>query len=113
MYDLVVNGVEYRNVIYKDKEYIIQYTGDGKQTKHNNRYRVVNLAGDEENHTHLNSKNVCKQCIDLVSHGKIPRVAKKYIIKSCYRLSTDEEYREKVMDLYERKRDRQRQAYVR
>jgi hypothetical protein len=47
----------------------------------------------------------------MVQHGKLPRTSKKYIIRSCIRLSTDDCYKEKVIQLLEIKQRKGKQAY--
>lgn len=108
MHNKNINGKLYTNVIYIDEEFIIQFIKNPRRTnKYNNRYRVVNTKGSEENHTHLNNLGVCKKCIKFVKENKLPLTAKKYVIMSCYRLSIDEKYKGKVMNLYNRKKNKQ------
>lgn len=111
MYEMTVKGVIYENVVYSDKGYIVQETGTRFSGKYNNKYRVLNTHGEDKNHTHLNSFDVCKAVIHLVQHGKLPRTAKKYIIRSCIRLSTDDEYKGKVECLLKTKLNKGKQAY--
>ena len=112
-FDLIIKGKKYNNIIYKDKEFVIQYTKPNKRNrKYNNRYRLVNTNGYKDTlHTHLNNLDVCKQCIFMVRQNKLPRTAKKYLIKSCYRISNDEEYRKKALDFYNRKKNKGKQKY--
>lgn len=108
MYNKIINEIEYTNVIYEDKPFIVQFIKNPRnKSKYNNKYRLVNTEGNKDCHTHLNNLGVCKKCILFVSKKKLPLTAQKYIIKSCYRLSIDEDYKEKVLDLYNRKRKKQ------
>lgn len=97
-----------------DGEYIVQFIKHprNKYRNYNNKYRVVNTSGTEENHTHLNNIGVCKKVIELTKNKKLPLTAKKYLIKSCYRLSTDKDYKAKVNSLYEEKINKNKQKYV-
>lgn len=111
MYELTVKGVTYENVVYNDKGFIVQETGTRFSGKYNNKYRVQNTYGTEDNHTHLHSLDKCKEVIAMVKHNKLPRTSKKYIIRSCYRLSIDDHYKDKVIQLLETKRNKGKQAY--
>lgn len=111
MRDKNINGITYTNVIYEDEEFLIQYIKNPRKNgKSNNRYRVVNTNG-KDNHTHLNNLGVCKKCIKFVKNKKLPLTAKKYLIMSCYRLSIDKKYKNEVMDLYEKKKNKQKYYY--
>lgn len=107
MYDKVVGGYVYTNVIYEGDGFLIQKIFSKIKGRGNNRYRTVNLHGSEDNHTHLNDLKVCKKCIELVMKKQVPRTKNKYIIKSCYRLSTHDEYRNELIALYLKKLDKQ------
>lgn len=107
MYDKVVGDYVYTNVIYETDGFLIHKVFSKRKGKGNNRYRTVNLKGDEDNHTHLNDLKVCKKCIELVQKMQVPRTKNKYIIKSCYKLSTNDDYRDKLTQLYLKKLDRQ------
>lgn len=104
MYDMTINGILYSNIIYSDKEYLIQRTGNNK--RYNNRYRVVNTRGTD-NHTHINNLGVCKRIINLVKRNELPCTAHEYLIMSCYRLSIDASYKKEAMRLYRDKKDKQ------
>lgn len=111
MQDITVNGVTYFNVIYCDKGFIVQETGTRHSGKYNNKYRLQNLHGEENNHTHLNSLDVCKAVISLVSKKKLPRDKKPYVMRSCIRVSTDKAYANKVEALIQTKTNKGRKAY--
>lgn len=111
MYELTIKGVTYENVVYSDKGFIVQETGTRFSGKYNNKYRVQNTYGTKDNHTHLHSLDKCKEVITMVEHNKLPRDSKKYVMKSCIRLSTDECYREKVQALIDIKRNKSQQSY--
>jgi hypothetical protein len=111
MYELTVNGIKYENVVYNDKGFIVQETGTRYSGKYNNKYRIQNTYGTDENHTHLHSLDKCKEVIALVIHNRLPRGSKKYVMKSCFRLSIDEDYRDKVQALIETKRNKGQQSY--
>lgn len=102
-YNRIINGIEYENIIYEDKEFLIQYVRPRRKGKYNNRFRLVNVGG-EDTHTHLNNIGVCKKVIKFVREKKLPLTSKKYLIISCHRLSLDKEYKEDLMDLYNRKK---------
>lgn len=103
----VIKGIKYTNILHEEENFLIQYIVD--KPKYSNKYRVVNLLGDrDKSHTHLNDVGTCFKCIKLVKGNKIPHTADKYIILSCYRLSIDPDYREEVLDLYYRKKSKQK-----
>lgn len=109
--DLEINGNLYTDVIYKDKEYIIQETGTIKNTKYNNKYKLINTKGGPDYHTHLNNIGVCKKIINFERRKKLLLQARKYLIISCSRVTLDPEYRKKCIDYYNLKRNKGKQKY--
>ena len=77
MYTRLINGVEYDHVVYEQKGFIVHVTSNRYNGKYNNKYRLVNTRAGDKYHTHLNSLNACKRCIDYVEHKRIPLVSKK------------------------------------
>lgn len=75
-----------------------------------NGFRIT-LDDESDLHTHLKSRNFCKKLIDCVVDRKIPTRVSNYVLESCCRLSTDENYIRKVSELLEVKRNKTKQFY--
>lgn len=85
--------------VYKKNVYVIYSNTEG--------YIIHNTTKDFENgHTHLNNFKTAKFIIDLAIHKSIPHHLCTYFLVSLMRISTDEEYIEKINSLYETKKDR-------
>lgn len=83
------------NVIYKYKEYIALDNGQQRIIK--------NSKGKEEHHAHFDTKNIdtIKTCIKLCDQKKVPR--SNYILTACMRLTLDQEYKENLKRIRERR----------
>lgn len=75
-----------------------------------NGFRIT-LDDGSDKHTHIKSKAFCKKPIDYVVDKKIPTRVSNYVLESCIRLSTDENYIRKVTELLEVKRSKTKQFY--
>lgn len=75
-----------------------------------NGFRIT-LDDGSDKHTHIKSKAFCKKLIDYVVDKKIPTRVSNYVLESCIRLSTDENYIRKVTELLEVKRSKTKQFY--
>ena len=77
-------------------------------------YLVANTDGNYENHTHIPVRsrtgereyNVCKHLILLLESKQIPR--SKYLLTSAIRLTLDEKYKEQLLEV----QNRRKQKYV-
>lgn len=75
-----------------------------------NGFRIT-LDGGSDKHTHIRSKGFCKKLIDYVVDRKIPKRVGNYVLESCIRLSTDENYIRKVSELLEVRKSKAKQFY--
>lgn len=75
-----------------------------------NGFRIT-LDDGSDRHTHIKSKGFCKKLIDYVVDKKVPTRVSNYVLESCIRLSTDENYIRKVTELLEVKRSKTKQFY--
>ena len=75
-----------------------------------NGFRIT-LDDGSDKHTHIKSKGFCKKLIDYVEDKKVPTRVSNYVLESCIRLSTDENYIRKVTELLEVKRSKTKQFY--
>lgn len=58
----------------------------------------------KDGHTHLNSFKSAKYLVDLVIHKSIPYHLDRYRLISLTRITEDEEYKRKIMELLQNKR---------
>lgn len=75
-----------------------------------NGFRIT-LDDGSDQHTHLKSKRFCKKLIDYVVDRKVPKRVGNYVLESCVRLSTDENYIRKVAELLEVRKSKTKQFY--
>lgn len=75
-----------------------------------NGFRIT-LDGGFDKHTHIKSKGFYKKLIDYVVDKKVPTRVSNYVLESCIRLSTDENYIRKVTELLEVRKNKTRQFY--
>ena len=71
----------------------------------------ITLDDGSDKHTHIKSKGFCKKLIDYVVGKKVPTRVSNYVLESCIRLSTDENYIQKVTELLDVKRSKSKQFY--
>lgn len=57
-------------------------------------YTIKNSKGDESNHAHFNKYSIACSVLDWVYNKKIPK--SKYYANSCFRLTTDKIYKERL-----------------
>ena len=90
-------------LVYKKQSYEVYIT--------NSSLVVINMSGEYENHAHLtktvDSKgkiklSTAKTLIDIVIKKKIPR--SNYLVTSAMRLTTDEEYKNNLMKVLDRRK---------
>lgn len=86
----------------KYRGYMIDSTENG--------FRIT-LDGGSDKHTHIHSKGFCKKLIDYVVDKKVPTRVSNYILESCVRLSTDENYIRKVSELLDVRKNKTKQFY--
>lgn len=75
-----------------------------------NGFRIT-LDDDSDRHTHLKSKHFCMKLIDYVVDRKVPTRVGNYVLESCIRLSTDENYIRKVTELLDARKNKTKQFY--
>ena len=71
----------------------------------------ITLDDGSDKHTHIKSKGFCKKLIDYVVDKKVPTRVSNYILESCIRLSTNDDYARKVTELLEVRKNKTRQFY--
>ena len=90
-------------LVYKKQSYEVYIT--------NSSLVVINMSGEYENHAHLtktvDSKgkiklSTAKTLIDIVIKKKIPK--SNYLVTSAMRLTTDEEYKNNLMKVLDRRK---------
>ena len=90
-------------LVYKKQSYEVYVT--------NSSLVVINMFGEYENHAHLtktvDSKgkiklSIAKTLIDIVIKKKIPK--SNYLVTSAMRLTTDEEYKNNLMKVLNRRK---------
>ena len=86
-----------------------KYRGYRIETTENG-FRIT-LDDGSDRHTHIRSKGFCKKLIDYVVDKKVPTRVSNYVLESCVRLSTDENYIRKVTELLEVKCSKSKQFY--
>ena len=75
-----------------------------------NGFRIT-LNDGSDKHTHIRSRHFCKKLIDYVVDKKVPTRVSNYILESCIRLSTNDDYARKVTELLEVRKNKTRQFY--
>lgn len=72
---------------------------------HNNRnYTLINLKGIRENHGHFKKFDTCLMLIRLMKDQIVPR--SKYLQNAVLRISTDEKYKQKILNKQEKLRNK-------
>lgn len=75
-----------------------------------NGFRIT-LDDGSGKHTHIKSKSFCKRLIDFVVDNKVPPRVSNYILESCIRLSSKENYIQKISKLIETRKLKDKQYY--
>ena len=71
-------------------------------------YIVINKDKEfKQGHTHITNFNTAKYLIDMVLYSRMPYHLPIYLLISLQRLSTDENYRDKIGELIQNKRDKE------
>ena len=65
---------------------------------------LINTEGERENHAHLKKQSTCHLLIRLIGKKIVPR--SEYLRGSCLRLTTDEDYRNKILQKCEKDREK-------
>ena len=86
-----------------------KYRGYRIETTENG-FRIT-LDDGSDRHTHIKSKGFCKKLIDYVVDKKVPTRVSNYVLESCIRLSTDENYTRKLTELLEARKNKAKQFY--
>ena len=75
----------------------VVFCNDEFKIIHNNRnYTLINLKGERENHGHLQKFETCLMLMRLMKKFIVPK--SKYLQDAVLRISTDEIYRQKVLN---------------
>ena len=82
-----------------EKDFKIDRLQDGS-------FRVTRTDIDGDYHTHMISKRLAKTVIHNVCYGKIPLNSRDYTLISMYRLSNDAEYREKIQEILDTRKQK-------
>lgn len=82
-----------------EKDFKIERIQDGS-------FRVTRTDIDGGYHTHMKSKRLAKTVIRNVCYGKIPLNSRNYTLISMYRLSNDEEYRGKIQEILDTRKQK-------
>lgn len=82
-----------------EKDFKIERIQDGS-------FRVTRTDIDGDYHTHMLSKRLAKTVIHNVCYGKIPLNSRNYTLISMYRLSNDEEYRGKIQEILDTRKQK-------
>jgi hypothetical protein len=82
-----------------EKDFKIERIQDGS-------FRVTRTDIDGDYHTHMKSKRLAKTVIHNVCYGKIPLNSRNYTLISMYRLSNDEEYRGKIQEILDTRKQK-------
>lgn len=75
-----------------EKDFKIERIQDGT-------FRVTRTDIDGDYHTHMKSKQLAKTVIHNVCYNKIPLNSRDYTLVSMYRLSDNENYRSKIQEI--------------
>lgn len=85
------------NQIYSKHSYNIYKASDG--------YIIHNTVKEfQDGHTHLNSFKAAKYLVDLAIHRSIPYHLDRYRLISLSRITEDDIYREKILELVANKK---------
>lgn len=102
-------------MLYMDKTYDIK-TGCGEMNQicSKQNYNIYKASGGfiihntakefKDGHTHLNSFKSAKYLVDLAIHKSIPYHLDRYRLISLSRITEDEEYKRKILELLQNKR---------
>lgn len=69
-------------------------------------FRVTRTDIEGDYHTHMKSKQLAKTVIHNVCNGKIPLNSRNYTLISMYRLSNNEEYRDKIQEILDTRKQK-------
>ena len=90
--------------VYRKKNYNIYSCGD--------EYIVHNMDMKfEDGHTHIKNFKTAKFIIDLAIHKSTPYHLNSYLLKSLIRISTDEDYKNKIQQLIDIKASKTKMNY--
>jgi hypothetical protein len=75
-------------------------------------YLIANTQGSYSNHTHIKVRSrtgekeykVCKTLVGLIENKRIPK--SNYLLQSAIRLTLDEEYKEQLLEVQQRRKQR-------
>jgi hypothetical protein len=87
--------------VYKKQQYIVYRSDDCG-------FILVNILMPGFAHTHLESFEMCKKLIVLSLNKRVPRNLSNYLLKSLLRVNSDEQYCQKINELLENRKVKQR-----
>lgn len=87
---------------YCDSEY--------KIINNNRDYTLINLKGKRENHGHFFKNDTCHLLIRLMRKQIVPK--SKYLQNAVLRISTDEQYKQKVLNKQDKNRNKEQYMNV-
>ena len=94
------------NQVYSKCEYIIIQVGRG--------FIVVNRRKRfTDGHTHIKTFKTAKYLVDLVIHNSMPYNLSPYLLTSLTRITENESYKQKILDLIANKKNRGLRRYRR
>lgn len=68
-------------------------------------YTLINLKGEEKNHSHVQKSDTCFLLIRLIEKRIVPKSL--YLQNAVLRLITDESYREKILNKQAKNKNKQ------
>src|SRR5574344_3146317 len=75
-------------------------------------FRVTRTDIPGDRHSHFKSRKLANKVIHNVCNGKIPLDTSDYALESMYRLSDDENYRDKIQELLETRKSKSKKFYL-
>ena len=75
-------------------------------------FRITRTDIGGYHHTHLKSRKLANIIIQNVCNWKIPLDTSDYALESMYRLSDDENYRDKIQELLDTRKSKSKKFYM-
>lgn len=94
------------NQVYSKNEYIIIKVSKG--------FVIINRRKRfEEGHTHIRNYKTAKYLVDLAIHNSMPHNLSPYLLTSLTRITENEDYKRRILDLIANKKNRGARRYKR
>ncbi len=74
---------------------VVNVIGQYKIIRTQKDYVVINMRGNYENHGHFKKLSTCYVICRLLNHWDVPK--KRYLIRSCIRITTDVNYKDTLV----------------